>query len=215
MPALRHIDYRPASAAEREALAPRLEDPWLAEAFESRAVGHAVQHLVPRELDEVRAQRLHLIDKIEREVQARLKREMNYWDHRAQVLKDQERAGKQPRMNPARARARADELADRMQRRMAELAKERDISAMPRGCASIEDPPKVRPRSAWAMRDLAAGLPGGFRRALPTFGAWSSPRHWPLHGPLRSGRYHGRPPLRASLRRSLPPWHRPSWRAAA
>jgi hypothetical protein len=56
---------------------------------------------------------------------------MNYWDHRAQVLKDQERAGKQPRMNPARAQARADELADRMQRRMAELAKERDISALP------------------------------------------------------------------------------------
>jgi hypothetical protein len=77
------------------------------------------------------ARRLPLIDKIEREVQARLKREMNYWDHRAQALKDQERARKQPRMNPARAQARADELADRMQRRMAELAAERDISALP------------------------------------------------------------------------------------
>ena len=42
------------------------------------------------------------------------------------------------------------------------------------------------------MRNLAAGLPGGFRRALPAFGAWSSPRHWRLHGPLRSRRYHGR-----------------------
>jgi hypothetical protein len=126
-----YLDYRPASPAERDAIAPRLEDPWLAEEFESRAIGHAVQHLVPRELDEVRARRLPLIDKIEREVQARLKREMNYWDHRAQVLKDQERAGKQPRMNPARAQARADELADRLQRRMAELAKEHDISALP------------------------------------------------------------------------------------
>jgi hypothetical protein len=126
-----YLDYRPASLAEREAIAPRLDDPWLVEEFEGRAVGHAVQHLVPRELGEVRARRLPLIDKIEREVQARLKREMNYWDHRAQVLKDQERAGKQPRMNPARAQARADELADRLQRRMAELAKERDISALP------------------------------------------------------------------------------------
>src|SRR3954453_19912204 len=61
-----------------------------------------------------------------------------------------------------------------------------------KGCASTEAPPKLRPRLAWALRDLTAGLPGGFRRALPTFGAWSSPRHWPLHGPLRSGRYHGR-----------------------
>jgi hypothetical protein len=126
-----YLDYRPASAPEREAIAPRLADPWLVEDSGSRAIGHAVQHLVPRELAEVRARRLPQIDKIEREVQARLKREMNYWDHRAQVLKDQERAGKQPRMNPARAQARADELADRMQRRMAELAKERDISALP------------------------------------------------------------------------------------
>ena len=61
-----------------------------------------------------------------------------------------------------------------------------------KGCASTEDLPKLRPRSAWALRDLAAGLPGGFRRALPTFGAWSSPRHWPLHSPLLSSRYHGR-----------------------
>src|SRR3954451_14516496 len=36
-----------------------------------------------------------------------------------------------------------------------------------KGCASTEDPSKLRPRLAWALRDLAAGLPGGFRRALP------------------------------------------------
>jgi superfamily II DNA or RNA helicase len=126
-----YLDYRPARAAEREAITPRLDDPWLAEAFESRVVGHAVQHLVPRELEEVRARRLPQIDKIEREVQARLKREINYWDHRAEVLKDQERAGKQPRMNPARAQARADELSERLKRRMAELDDERRISAVP------------------------------------------------------------------------------------
>src|SRR3954471_20649397 len=39
-----------------------------------------------------------------------------------------------------------------------------------KGCASTEDPPELRPRWAWALRDLAAGLPRGFRRALPTFG---------------------------------------------
>ena len=36
-----------------------------------------------------------------------------------------------------------------------------------KGCASTEDPPKAGPRLAWAMRDLAAVLAGGFRRALP------------------------------------------------
>jgi hypothetical protein len=126
-----YLDYRPASAPERDAIAPTLNEPWLAEQLESRVIGHAVQHLVPRELDEVRARRLPQIDKIEREVQARLQREINYWDHRAEVLKDQERAGKQPRMNPARAQARADELSDRLKRRMAELEQEREISALP------------------------------------------------------------------------------------
>jgi hypothetical protein len=34
-------------------------------------------------------------------------------------------------MNPQRAAARAEELADRLQRRLAEVAKERDIAALP------------------------------------------------------------------------------------
>jgi hypothetical protein len=66
-----YLDYRSASATEREAIAPRLGDPWLAGEIESRAIGHAVQHLVPRELEAVRARRLPQIDKVEREVQAR------------------------------------------------------------------------------------------------------------------------------------------------
>ena len=119
------------ASAERAAIAPRLEEPWLAGDLESRVIGHAVQHLVPREVDEVRARRLAQIDKVEREVQARLKRGIYYWDRRAQDLKVQERAGKQPRMNSQHAAARAEELADRLQRRLAELARERDISALP------------------------------------------------------------------------------------
>src|SRR4051794_29177338 len=42
------------------------------------------------------------------------------------------------------------------------------------------------------MRDRSTVVLGGFRRSSPTLGAWSSPRLAPCHGPLRSGRYHGR-----------------------
>ena len=115
-------------------------------------IGHAVQHLVPREVEEVRARRLAQIDKVEREVQARLKREINYWDHRAEVLKDQERAGKQPRMNPQRAAARAEELADRLQRRLAELARERDIAALPPARDRRRFDPADRPPAAAERR---------------------------------------------------------------
>jgi hypothetical protein len=126
-----YLDYRPASEAEREAISARLDEPWLAGDLESRSTGHAVQHSVPRELEAVRRHRLAHIAKVEREVEARLKREILHWDHRAEVLKDQERAGKQPRMNPQRAAQRAEKLTQRLERRLAELARERDISALP------------------------------------------------------------------------------------
>src|SRR5262249_1769512 len=79
----------------------------------------------------VKARRMPEIDKVEQEVTARLKREIAYWDHRAQDLKAQERAGKTPRLNSANAEARANELSDRLQRRLAELSRERTIAALP------------------------------------------------------------------------------------
>lgn len=80
---------------------------------------------------EVRARRLPEVDKVESEVTIRLKKEINYWDHRAQDLKAQERAGKQTRLSSVNAEARANDLADRLQRRLSNLARERDISALP------------------------------------------------------------------------------------
>jgi hypothetical protein len=49
------------------------------------------------------------------------------------------------------------------------------------------------------MGDRSAVVCEGFRRAPPTFGAWSSPRRWPLHGPVWSGHRHGRASQAADL----------------
>ena len=49
-----------------------------------------------------------------------------------------------------------------------------------KGCASTEDPPKLRPRSAWALRAPPQVCPQASGGLYSTFGAWSSPRHWPL-----------------------------------
>jgi hypothetical protein len=103
----------------------------LTEGVENRVMAHAVSAIVPGHVEEVRRRRLVEIDKVEREVTARLKKEINYWDHRAQDLKAQERAGRQTRLSSANAEARANDLSDRLQRRLAELARERDISALP------------------------------------------------------------------------------------
>ena len=85
-------------------------------------------------------ERLPKIDKVEREVAARLKREINHWDHRAQDLKARERAGRRTRLSAGQAEARANNLAGRLQRRLAALALERDLSALPprvRGAAVV------------------------------------------------------------------------------
>jgi superfamily II DNA or RNA helicase len=127
-----YLDYRPLKGDESALIAPVLTQPWLAEGIESRAVSYAIANLATEHLQEVKSDRLERIDKTERAVKDRLTKEINYWDYRANQLKEQEAAGKvNAKLNSAKARARADELEARMQRRLQELAQERQISALP------------------------------------------------------------------------------------
>ena len=126
-----YLDYRPLEEAERPLIAKILEDPWLKEDLEARAVGHAVARLVPAHLEEVRKRREELVDKTKAAVKDRLTKEINYWDHRAEDLRAQEQAGRTPRLNSAKARQRADELQARLQKRLADLELERQVAALP------------------------------------------------------------------------------------
>ena len=88
--------------------------------------------MVPEHIAEVRSRRLTWIDKTRAAVKDRLTKEITYWDHRAEQLKFQEQAGKAgARLNSQEARRRADELQARLQRRLAELDREAQISALP------------------------------------------------------------------------------------
>lgn len=126
-----YLDYRPLREEERPLLEAALDEPWMRENMEERVMGYAIGHLAEQHVAEVRAQRLPLIDKVEREVEARLKTQINYWDRRAQELKAQERAGKKTRLSSQNAAATAEDLADRLQRRRELLDRERRISALP------------------------------------------------------------------------------------
>ncbi len=100
--------------------------------MESKAQEHAALQLVPQHLTEVRGRKEELIDKTLAAVRERLTKEINYWDHRAVQLKDQELAGKvNARLNSGLARQRADELSARLQRRLSELEQERKLSPLP------------------------------------------------------------------------------------
>jgi SNF2 family DNA or RNA helicase len=128
-----YLDYRPSTLEEVAHITHLLEQDWLkGENLERRAVAHAVEHLVPRHLERVRARRIELIDKTEAAVQERLTKEINYWDLRAAELRAQEQAGKvNARLNSQRAQERADRLAERLKQRKTQLAQERQISAAP------------------------------------------------------------------------------------
>lgn len=126
-----YLDFRPATAEERAAVGDVVTAPWLSGKVEERAMAHAIARLVPQHLAEVRARRLPEIDKVEREVRARLIRERDYWDARAARLREEERAGKVQRLNTRNAETLAEKMVERLHRRQAELAAERRISALP------------------------------------------------------------------------------------
>jgi superfamily II DNA or RNA helicase len=126
-----HLNLRPAMPDEIALVEDLLEDDWLRTDLEKTAVRFATVELAQRHLAEVKTRRLPEIDKVEREVNARLKKEINYWDARAFELKEEERAGKKTRLNWQNAQRRAEELAERLKRRLQALEQERFISAQP------------------------------------------------------------------------------------
>src|SRR5713101_3227828 len=135
-----YLDYRPITQEERALVDDAITAPWLSQGVENRALGYAIATLVPEHLAEVKQRRLGEIDKVEREVRARLNREINYWDSRAARLREEERAGKEQRINASNAEATAQRLVERLHKRQGELDRERRIAALPpvlRGAALI------------------------------------------------------------------------------
>ena len=129
-----YLDFRPLAEAEpsADAILGHPSCAWISREIELRAQTHAVTAIVPEHLQEVRQERLERIKRTEDAVKDRLRKEINYWDHRAEELKLQEQAGKvNARLNSAEARKRADLLQGRLQKRLEELRLEAQIAPMP------------------------------------------------------------------------------------
>ena len=129
-----YLDYRPLAEGEPgvEAILDRPECVWINRELEQRAQGHAVAHVVPEHLADVRGAKLALIAKTEAAVKERLTKEITYWDHRAEQLKLQEQAGRpNAKLNSNEARKRADILQGRLQKRLEDLKLEAQISPLP------------------------------------------------------------------------------------
>jgi hypothetical protein len=126
-----YLDYRALEDEERRFISPLLEADWLRADLESKVLEYAVTELVPKHFERVRSRKEDLIDRTLAAVQDRLTKEISYWDFRAEELRQQEAAGRTPRMNWQKARQRADELEARLERRRKELAEERRLAPQP------------------------------------------------------------------------------------
>lgn len=126
-----HLNLRPAKPEEIKLAEDKLSEDWLRHDLEKAAVRFATVELAQTHVADVKARRLPEIKKVEHEVKARLKKEINYWDNRAAELREDEKAGKKTRLNWQNAERRAEDLADRLKRRMELLEKEKFISAQP------------------------------------------------------------------------------------
>src|SRR5439155_21097184 len=78
-----YLDYRPLAEGERELIERLLDESWLTVDLEGQALGYAVEELVPRHFEEIRARREELVAKTMVAVKDRLTNEIVYWDHLA------------------------------------------------------------------------------------------------------------------------------------
>jgi len=126
-----YLDYRPLAPDEPgiDELLARPEFAWITRDLENRALSHAISSVVPEHVAEVRGRRIEYVNRTRAAVKDRLTKEITYWDHRAEQLKLEEQAGRAgARLNSGEARRRADELHARLQKRLAELDAEAQLS---------------------------------------------------------------------------------------
>ncbi len=154
-----HLNLRAATPEEIKAVQAEISAPWLTSGLEKRVVEYATIELAQAHVAEVRERRIPEIDKVEREVKARLKKEINYWDSRAAELKEQERAGKKSRLNWQNAERRAEELAERLRKRTDLLSQERFITSQP---PRIRGGMVVVPRGLLQQKGGNSSAPSGF-----------------------------------------------------
>ncbi|HOU53595.1 MAG TPA: helicase-related protein [Myxococcota bacterium] len=137
---MRHSQYAPYLDFRRlrpdepqpEAILQRPECAWITQDIQNQVFQHAILHVVPEHLEEVRTRRREWVEKTRTAVKDRLTKEIALWDHRAEQLRLEEQAGKvNARLNFQEARRRADEIEARLKRRMAELDREAQVTALP------------------------------------------------------------------------------------
>ena len=118
-----YLDYRSPKESEREEILSAVQNAdWLKGDVENIAVSYAIKNLIPSHLREVTSDKKSYLDKLEQAIRERLTSEINYWDNQARELRDKDK------INSDRATQRADDLENRLNQRLGEIALQRKIS---------------------------------------------------------------------------------------
>ncbi len=126
-----YLDLRALKDEERPVAEKTIEADWLTGDLNARAVQFAARTLVPEHLEHVRERRLTHLKKVEDEVRDRLHREIRHWDARANKHRQAIMGGRDESLALRKAEGRANELGQRLEMRLAEIERERDIGALP------------------------------------------------------------------------------------
>lgn len=126
-----YLDLRAPTPEESAIAGSLVEADWLSGDLHTKAMRLVTEKLVPAHLETVSLRRLAHLSKVESEVRERLSREIRHWGARANKHQEQIRAGKDESLALRKAREREHELIQRLEQRLAEIAQERAISALP------------------------------------------------------------------------------------
>lgn len=114
-----HIDLLAPIPEQGRTIDAMLEGDAFAANLEAKAIEYAIANLVPKHRAEEEGVRVERLAATKKAVEKRLTYEIQHWSSRAATLRDQERAGKQPKMNADAAARRCEELESRLQSRLA------------------------------------------------------------------------------------------------
>ena len=128
-----YLDYRSATEDETAKVLEYVSDnTWLKNGVEDRAKSYAISNIIPQHFAYVKERRQKQVDKTIKQVNECLIKEIQYWDGKSATLKEKELAGKtNAKLNSELAHRRAEGLAARRDKRLAELELEKKVSPAP------------------------------------------------------------------------------------
>jgi len=124
-----HLDLQPLEDADRARLRSVLEADWIHADLEQKALTLAASTLVPEHFKEVAERRIAHVDKTLAAVHERLSKEIKFWTDRWMKLGEDQKAGKDVRLNLENARRTVMDLEGRLENRSRELKAMRHVAS--------------------------------------------------------------------------------------